>query len=312
MHATALYVGIDVSKDQLDVHLHPVGDAMAVANGPAGWRDLIARLATVPVAAVGLEASGGYERPVAEALSRADLPVRVLDPVRVRQFARAAGGRPKNDRLDACAIARYVATFEGPTMIPDEARRCLAEHLTYRRQLSDQLVETCNQARTLSDLELRRRAAARITALRHEIAEIEALVAGHIAAEPTLRRQAEILRSAPGVGPIATALLLARMAELGTLSRRQAAALLGVAPFDHDSGKRRRPRHIWGGRRDVRNVLYMAALAASRHNPDLARFHQRLIAAGKPPKVATVAVMRKLIVLLNTLLREQRLWQPAL
>lgn len=301
-------VGIDVSKDRLDVHLHPEGRRFAVGNDPTGLASLLAALGG-PVAEVALEASGGYEKAAVGRLTAAGLTVRVLDPHRVRLFARSRGRWAKNDAIDAATIALYAATVAGaPEKRPDPAVERLAELVTFRRQLGDALAAAANQARHLEDRELARLSRRRIAQLEAMTLRLDRRIAEHVAAAPGLPERAAILRSVKGVGPVLAATLLAFLPELGRLTRRQAAALAGVAPYDRDSGRKRGYRAIFAGRRAVRNVLYMAALAAARANPDIKAFHDRLRAAGKRPKVALVACMRKLLVTLNALLRDQRPW----
>lgn len=306
-----IVVGIDVSKARLDVHIHPTGERFAVDNTDAGRRDLVARLGAVAPRKVALEASGGYELPALHALHQAGLTAVRLDPLRVRQFARAQGRRAKNDRIDAEMIARFAAAIDTAAFAPDPLRERLAEHLGHRQHLIDSLTANRNHASRLSDRALRAASRRRCATLERDIARVEDTVKALLATEPELRRRAEILASTPGIGPVVTQTLLAYMPELGSLDNRQVAALAGLAPFDRDSGKQRGYRAIGGGRSRVRKALYMAALVASRYNPDIKAFYQRLIGAGKKPKVALVACMRKLLITLNALLRDNRSWQPA-
>ena len=258
----------------------------------------------MPVAAIGLEPSGGYERGVIRALLTASLSVRRINPNRLRQFARARGALAKNDRLDARLIAAYVATMPTHVVRHDPAAARIAEIVTVRRQLCDEHVAIENQAAQLEDAMLRR------LRLETDIRLLDKRLTQMIAAEADLARRYARLTSMPGVGPVLAFTLIALLPELGRMSRKQIAALVGLAPYDFDSGKLRGHRSIYGGRMPVRNVLYMAALSACRYNPALKTFHNRLAAAGKKPKVILVAVMRKMITTLNAMLRDGAGWQP--
>ena len=302
--------GIDVSQDRLDVLLLPQGTGFSVANDEAGWSTLIGRLRGLPVAAIGLEPSGGYERGVLRALLAAGLSVRRINPNRLRQFARARGALAKNDRIDARLIAEYVATMPTHVVRHDPAAARIAEIVTMRRQLCDEHVAIENQAAQLEDAMLRRLAKRRLARIETDIRLLEKRLTETIAAEADLARRYARLTSMPGVGPVLAFTLIALLPELGRMSRKQIAALVGLAPYDFDSGKLRGHRSIYGGRMPVRNVLYMAALSACRYNPALRTFHKRLAAAGKKPKVILVAVMRKMITTLNAMLRDGASWQP--
>ncbi|WP_445376291.1 IS110 family transposase [Niveispirillum fermenti] len=298
-------IALDVSKARLDGLDAETGEAFQVENAEAGYSLLRRRCGKRAVQVV-LEASGGYERPVMEALSKAGIPVRLVDPRKVRHFARAHGRWAKNDRLDARMIAAYAQAIPGAAYQPDPEREVLAELATYRRQLLDEQTMVRNQAQTLADPELRRLAKRRLDAIALLILRLDKRIAEQIAASKTLKVNDNLLQSIPAVGPVLAATLLAHMPELGTLTRHQVAALAGVAPMDNQSGKRDGPRSIYGGRPVVRTVLYMAAVVASRRNPPLAAFYKKLIAAGKKPKVALVAIMRKIVVLANAIIRDQR------
>jgi transposase len=310
MTATTPILAIDVSKDRLDCFAADRGEAFALANAPAGHAALVQRCQAGGYT-VALEASGGYERPVITALLVGGIRLRLLDPRRVRHFARASGQWAKTDRLDARAIAAFAQAIPGAAHAPDPDAEALAELVTYRRQLIEAETRLANQAEHLRDAVLRRDAHQRRVSLRLRLAQLDQRIRTLIEASPGLRYKAAILHSIPGVGPVLCAALLAEMPELGSLTRHQAAALAGVAPFDNSSGKHHGPKSIRGGRPGLRCVLYMAALVASRHNKPLAAFSHHLRAAGKKPKVALVAVMRKLIVLANALLRDNRPYQPA-
>ncbi len=305
MTNTTPILAIDVSKDRLDCFVANTDEAFALDNSPAGLAALVERCRTGRLQ-VALEASGGYERPVLAALAMTGIATRLLDPRKVRHFARACGQWAKNDRLDARVIAAFAAAIPGPPHQPDQDTQRLAELVAYRRQMIDAETALANQAEHLCDPDLRRDAKRRLDSFKLRLARIDARIANLIQTSPTLAPKAAILRSIPCVGPVLSAIFLAELPELGRLGRREIAALVGVAPLDNDSGRRKGARGIYGGRPAVRAVLYMAALVAGRHNPDLAAFKARLIAAGKKQKVAIVAVMRKLLVLANALLRDNR------
>lgn len=303
-----VFVGIDVSKQRLDVFMTGKGTHFSVGNDANGFTELRRRLAGRAVATVALEASGGYEKAAIGALRNAGFTVRLLDPHRVRQFARASGRWAKNDRIDATVIAAFAATFDGVPVTRDPARERLAERVAYRRQLLEERTTVSHQARHLTDPTLTAISRQRIADLTAMVRRLDRLIAKQITTNKALHNSYRILCSVKGVGPVLAATLLASLPELGSLTRRQVAALVGVAPYDRDSGKKKGYRSIFGGRAGVRTVLYMAALAAIRSNPDIAAFHQRLIDAGKKPKVAITAAMRKLIVTLNAVARDQRPW----
>ena len=301
-------LGIDVSMKRLDVAILPAGARFSVANDDAGWAELVDRLRQFAIAAVGLEPTGGYERGIVRALLAAGLSVRRINPAKLRQFARAHGVLAKNDRLDARMIAAYVALIPTRPVQADPAVERLAEILTMRRQLCDEHVAVINQASHLEDAMLRRIAKRRLARLQADIALLDKRLADTVAAEASLARRYRLLVSMPGVGATLACTLLALLPELGQIGRKQIAALVGVAPYDFDSGKLKGHRCIYGGRASVRTVLYMAALSAYRFNPALKRFHRRLASAGKKPKVAIVAVMRKMIATLNAMLRDASEW----
>ena len=290
--------------------VYPSGEYWQVTNDEAGWRDLCRRLKARGARAIGIEASGGYERDVIIALVQAGLPVRHVNPWKLRQFAKAAGFLAKNDRLDAHAIARFVDTLPCHEARHDPNIARLAELVTARRQLLDDRQRCSNQMELVRDTGLRRMQKRRIRQLDTNIAHLDQRIAEAIAAAPDLAERYNLLYSMPGVGPVLAATLIAFLPELGSLTNRQIAALVGVAPYDFDSGKMRGVRCIWGGRAKIRRVLFMAAQVAAMHNPVLKAFKQRLIDDGKKPKVAIVAVMRKLIVMLNAMVRDNAPWQP--
>lgn len=305
------YVGIDVSKAWLDVETWPAGEALRLANDRQGWGELVRRLRRHRPAAIGLEASGGYERGVLRALIDAGLPARQVNPARVRQFAQACGILAKNDRLDARAIARFVALVPQRPALRNRAAEALAELVTARRQLRDELTRAGNQSEQSAHAIVRRLAARRAKRLQADILLLDNAIAEAVAADEDMAHKSKLMRSVPGVGPVFAHSLLAFMPELGSLTRRQAASLLGVAPFDCESGGFKGQRRIFGGRRNLRDVAYMAALVAGTRNPVFKAFKDRLHDAGKPPKVTLVAIMRKIIVTLNAMIRDEQPWQHA-
>lgn len=310
MAQAAPTVGIDVSKERLDVAVHPSGEAFSLTNDAAGWRELVRRLKPAGARAIGIEASGGYERGVIGALLKSSLPVRSVNAWKLRQFAKAAGLLAKNDRVDARAIAWFVATLPCREVRYDPALDQLVELVNARRQIVDAKQRCGNQTEHLRDAALRRMQARRIRQLEADLAELDRRIAQTVAATPALAGRQALLCSMPGVGPVLAATLIALLPELGSLANRPIGALVGVVPYDFDSGKMRGLRSIFGGRAAVRRVLFMAAQAAGMWNPTLKAFKQRLLAAGKRPKVAIVAVMRKLIVTLNAMVRDNAPWQP--
>jgi transposase len=307
MASQDVFVGIDVSKDRLDVHVRPLGSGFCVGNDAAGHAALIGRLRPLRSKRIVLEASGGYERAVWLALSEAGLVAAVVNPRQVREFARASGRLAKTDRLDAAVIAHFAQTFS-PAAIrnPDPVADRLGEHVLYRRSLCDQIVALDNQLRRLESASLREIAAVRLAGLRAEVKQIEQAMAAIVTSDPAKRALFACLVALKGVGPVLAWTLIANLRELGSLTRHQAAALIGVAPFNRDSGNQRGYRAIAGGRMQVRNVLYVAILSAVRHNPAIKAFYRRLRTNGKPAKVALVACMRKLAVILNAIVRDHR------
>jgi len=304
------YGGIDVSKDRLDVVVLPEERFFSVSNDMVGWAELVARMRPLAVSAIGIEPSGGYERGIIRALLAAGLSVRRINPNKLRQFARARGVLAKNDRLDARLIAEYVAIMPTRVVQRDEAVERLAEVVTMRRQLCDEHVTVENQAAHIEDAMLRRLNKRRLARLEADTRLLDKRLAEMVATNAALAQRYELLTSMPGVGPVLAFTLIALLPELGQMSRKQIAALVGLAPYDFDSGKLRGHRSIYGGRMPVRNVLYMAALSAYRYNPALKAFHKRLTATDKRSKVVIVAVMRKMITTLNAMLRDNVAWQP--
>ena len=307
-----IVVGVDVSKAILDVAILPSGESLQVANDVKGWGELLKRLRALAVTVVGFEASGGYERGLLKALHKAGVGAARVNPARVRDFARACGVLAKNDRIDALMIARFLQSLPPRLTDPSPRTEALAELVCARRQITQDLVRTSNQAAHATSALIRRTFGRRKRGLEADLKIIEQEIARLIAEDSVLARKAELVRSAPGVGPATCATLLALLPELGTVSNRAAASLVGVAPFDRDSGQMRGQRRIWGGRRPVRDALYMAALGSlnAKHSIFKAAY-ERLRANHKPPKVALVAVMRKLLVTLNAMLRDDKPWQTT-
>ena len=301
--------GIDVSKDRLDVMVLPEEQCSSVPNDAAGWAKLVEQLRGFSISAVGIEASGGYERGAVRALLAAGMSVRQVNPFKLRQFARASGVLAKNDPLDARMIASFIAIMPTrPAQPHAPAVERLAEILTMRRQLSDAKVAAENASRLLEDAMLQRLSRRRIARLAADIDLLDERMVEIVATEATLAHRYRLLSSMPGVGPVLACTLIALLPELGSMSRKQVAALVGVAPYAFESGTLKGRRCIWGGRAHVRQVLYMAAMSASNWNPTLKAFHDRLKAAGKLPKVAIVAVMRKMITTLNAMVRDDVVW----
>ncbi|ACP25093.1 putative transposase for insertion sequence NGRIS-19a [Sinorhizobium fredii NGR234] len=307
-----LVVGIDVAKGWLDVAVLQTGESFRVDNDAAGWAELVKRLKRRQVRAVGLEPSGGYERGPKQALQKAGLPVRNVNPHKLRHFARALGRLAKNDRLDAAVIARYTADMPTREMRVDPLREQLAELVGARRQLSDDKVSLKNQLDQVRDPVVRRIFTRRLRSIEANILLLEKRLAELVASDAGLAEKDRLIQSFKGAGPVLSHTLLALAPELGQASRREIAALVGLAPYDHDTGVFRGRRSIWGGRAEVRGVLYMAALTACRANPLLKAFHQRLLAAGKKPKVALIAIARKILTILGAMLRNGQSWQPTL
>jgi transposase len=304
------FVGIDVAKDRLDVHLRPSDEALALSRDGAGLEALVERLVALRPALVVLEATGGFEVAVAGALAAAGLPLVVVNPRQIRDFARATGRLAKTDRLDAEAIARFAeAVHPAPRPLPSAAAQALGELVARRRQLVEMIISEGQRRRQTRDPRLQRRLEAHLTWLQKELAALETDLDDAVRATPAWRVAENLLASVPGIGKTSARTLIAELPELGRLDRRKIAALVGVAPINRDSGAFRGRRMVMGGRASVRTALYMPTLTAIRHNPALQAFYQRLIGRGRPAKVAITACMRKLLVLLNAILRDHRPWQ---
>jgi transposase len=305
-------VGIDVSKDHLDAHIRPTGDAFRVSHDETGLAALIERVRPLPPTVVVLEATGGYEVTVAATLATAGLPVAIVNPRQIRDFARATGQLAKTDTLDARVIALFAeAVRPAARPVPDQQADALGELVARRRQLVDMLGAEHNRRRLLRDRRLQRHLEAHIAWLEDALRRLDQDLNTLIRSTPLWREADDLLRSVPGIGPVTACTLIADLPELGHLDRRRIAALAGLAPVARDSGAFRGRRMIMGGRAHIRRVLYMATLTAIKHNPAIRAFHQRLVAAGRPGKVALTAAMRKLLTILNAMLRDRRPWQAA-
>jgi transposase len=306
-----VFVGIDVSKAQLDVAMRPEG-RFAVVNDEQGRVQLRERLQAVAPTLVVLEATGGVELPLTSALVLAGLPVVVVNPRQVRDFAKATGQLAKTDAIDAQVLARFAEVIRPePRPLPDEQTQALAALVTRRQQLIEML--TAEKNRLLSARPtIRKNLRAHIAWLERALQQADTDLAEALRQSPVWREKEALLRSVPGIGPVLTTTLLANLPELGTLTHKQIAALVGVAPLNCDSGTLRGRRTVWGGRARVRTALYMAAIVAARFNPLIRAFYLRLCAAGKAKKVALVACMRKLLTIINAMLKHQTPWNPTL
>ena len=311
MTSIAHYVGIDVSKDRLDVHILPAGEDLAFGNDAAGIAALCDRLTAAGPCLAVLEATGALQERAAAGLCAAGILVAVVNPRQVRDFARATGCLAKTDRLDARMIAAFAeAVRPEPRPLPDAERQVLIDMVGRRRQLVEmRAAEKIRRPQVTAAL--RPALEAHIAFLDKAICALDGDISSGLRASSAWRSEDDLLASVPGVGPVLRAVLIAKLPELGQLSRRQIAALVGVAPLNRDSGQMRGRRTIFGGRAEVRTVLYMAAISAIRCNPVLNAFHARLRAAGKAPKVAITACMRKLLTILNAMLRSKTQWRIA-
>lgn len=305
-------VGIDVSKRKVDACIRSAGLRLSAPTTPEGQAQLVAWLRTNQVARAVLEASGGYERPWAEALRTVGIEVRIVDPKRVRHFAKAAGRLAKNDPIDAATIAWFAETFPDAEAQPHDPEREEISRLVQVRALLKELeTQLIQQGEHRQPAIITQALAAIAKALRAELRKLETAIATKIRANPVLARRAEIIKSVPGLADQAVAGIIAWLPELGHVPKEAAAALVGIAPYDDDSGEHKGVRHIRGGRRKLRNLLYVPVMgAATQHNPVLKAYYQRLRAKGKEAKVALIACMRKLIVILNTMLARGQSWNP--
>lgn len=306
----SLNVGIDVSKLTLDIAIHETGESWSCSNELAGVKDLLSKLKQAKPTRIVLEATGGYETLVSATLAAAELPVIMVNPRQVRDFAKATGQLAKTDRIDARMLAHFAAVIDPPAR---PAKSPEAQHLeallARRRQIVDMLVAEKNRLSNNRDRAVVKDLKAHIAWLERRLKASDDELQRVLKDSPAWRERDDLLRSVPGVGPVLSLTLLAQLPELGQLNRRQIAKLVGVAPFNRDSGQWRGARHIWGGRSVVRPPLFMATLSATRSNPIIKSFYRRLIAAGKAPKVALTACMRKLLTILNTIVKTQISWR---
>lgn len=304
-------VGIDVSKRKLDVYALPAGDIYEVDRNADGLAGLISRLSCLEPSLVAIEATGGYETVVSASLATAGLPVVIVNPTQVRHYAKALGKRAKSDRIDAEVIARFAAATKPQVRaLPDAAAQLLSALVTRRRQIIEMIVAETHRLRTLSDGRLAASILRLKVALERELSDIDANIEDQIRSSPLWREKEDLLSSVPGVGPVTARTLIAELPELGQLGPKQIAALAGLAPYTRQSGQWRGRSFTSGGRPAVRTVLFLAAMASIRYNPTLSAFRKRLIEAGKPPKVAIIATARKLLTILNAMIRENCQWQP--
>jgi transposase len=309
----SIYVGIDVAKDTFNVAACPAVLKTSLPNTPQGHRQLCQILQKFSIARIVLEATGGYERPIVAELLDASLPVVVVNPRQVRAFARGMGQLAKTDSIDAEVLAKFAQLVQPTVRTQKTAQTAdLAELVHRRRQLNDLRTQESNRLSLVHHREVRKSIQKMLKMLDRQIAEIDELISRHIQNNDDFRQKDHILRSTPGIGPQTSAMLLAQMPELGSLNRQQIAALAGLAPWDCASGRWVGKGHIWGGRKDVRSILYMAALSARNCNPVIRQFAQRLEQEGKAFKVVITACMRKLLIILNIMIRNQSLWTPKI
>jgi transposase len=309
MTPTAIFVGIDIAKADFVVACRPDGTTWTATNDPKGIAATVDRLGALAPNLIVLEATGGYETPLVAALAAAGLPVVVANPRQVRDFAKATGQLAKTDRLDAHLLALFAERVHPtPRPLPDAALQQLEALMTRRRQLLDMLTAEGNRLEHAA-APIRREITRHIRWLERRVAAVDRDLDDTIQKSPVWQAKENLLRTVPGIGPVVSRTLLADLPELGRLNRKQIAALVGVAPLARDSGTLRGKRVVWGGRAPVRAVLYMGALVATRRNTVIRAFYLRLVAAGKPKKVALIACMRKLLTILNAMMRTNTQWQ---
>jgi len=302
-------VGIDVSKDRLDVHVRPGDDAFHVSRDGEGLAVLIERLSALSCGVVAVEATGGFETVVTAALAGARLPVVVVNPAQIRHFAQALGKRAKTDPIDAAVIAHFAeATKPAVRPLPDEATQLLADLVTRRRQIVT-MIGAERQREKWAPARVKKSILRLVKALEKELASLDRDIDDSVRGSPAWRAKEDLLSSVPGIGPTIARTLIAELPELGSLDRRQVAALVGLAPFTRQSGKWRGKSFIGGGRAGVRSLLFMGAMVGIRHNPVLKAFRDRLVTAGKPRMVALIATARKLLTILNAILRTGQPWR---
>jgi transposase len=311
MEVSLIFVGIDVSKAQLDIEIRPSGEKESFANDKVGIKALVKRLAKIGPTLIVLEATGGYERQVTRALVSADLPAVVVNPRQVRDFAKATGQLAKTDSIDAGVLAHFAEVIRPELRpLPDVVTLELRALTSRRRQLLEMIAAENNRL-AMTSKAVAKRIAAHLRWLEQELERANQELDRAIEQSPIWKENEELLRSAKGIGPVTSRTLLAELPELGTLDRKQISALVGVAPFNRDSGSLKGRRSIWGGRAPVRCALYMATLVATRRNPVIRDFYNRLIAKGKLFKVALVACMHKLLTILNSMIKHKTSWSET-
>lgn len=311
--AEEIFVGIDICKAWLDVAVHEQNEMFRAGNDDAGIANLVKRLKELKPERIVLEPTGGFEMLVVAELTHAGLPVVMMNAKRIRDFARATGRLAKTDRLDAKVLAHFAAALKPPVRsLRNEDEEQLSALLTRRRQVLDMLTVEKNRLVTVR-AKMRQDIEAHVQWLSNSLKELDKEIGDFVEGSPIWKEKDALLQSVPGVGPITSATMLGMLPELGQLNRQQIAALVGVAPMNKDSGRKQGKRRVYGGRADVRSVLYMAAMAAKKYNPVIRKFYERLIQQGKEKKVALTACMRKLLVILNAMMRTNRSWrsEPA-
>lgn len=303
-----IYIGVDVSKNNLDVYIHPLKQELRFSNDKEGLKKLLKSLPK-KVKLIVFEATGGYERLAVQMLSKAKKPVAVVNPRQVRDFAKAMGKLAKTDGIDAAVIALFAEKIEPPLKAPvDEKQQQLADYRARRKQLIDIIVMEKNRLHQSSKV-IKKSIEKTISFLNRELESIDEMLRKNISEDPEWSRKDKLLQSVRGVGPVVSATLITELPELGAFKHKQISALVGVAPFNQDSGARVGHRKVWGGRAPIRSILYMATLSACRVNPQIKAFYQRLCASGKKKKVALTACMRKLLVIMNAMLKTNQAWR---
>ena len=306
------YVGIDVSKDRLDVHILPQDEAFAVERNGKGLALLVERLRPLLPSLIVVEATGGFESTTAAALAGAGLPLVIVNPAQIRHYAQALGKRAKTDPIDAMVIARFAFDIRPELRaLPDEITQFLADLVARRRQIVEMMQAERQREKRATLKRVKKSIARLIAALEKELAELDSEIDDAVRGSPAWREKEDLLASVPGVGQKTARTLIAELPELGSLDRKTVASLVGLAPYTRQSGRWRGRSMIGGGRKTVRSALFIAAMVACRYNPVLKPFYQRLVAAGKPKVLAIIAVARKLITILNAILRDKKPWQIA-
>lgn len=308
----AVNVGIDVSKDRLDVAVYPTGETFAFPRTSAGIEDLVEHLRPLNALRIGIEATGGFETIVAAGLQAAQLPLVVLNPAQVRDFAKALGQRAKTDRLDALVIARFVEAIKPEIrLLPDEQTRELSDLVSRRRQIVEMIAAEKQRQKRTTQKRLLSSIQRLVVALQKELSEVETEIDDSVKGSPAWLEKEKLLTSVPGIGPVTARVLLAEVPELGSLNRRQAAALVGLAPWEQKSGEWKGKAKISGGRAAPRAVLFTAALTATREGSPYNAYYEHLLGKGKEKMAALIAVARKILTIANAILRDQKPWQPA-